>query len=196
MLKMNVITLLLYLFVHVQPSFSQEIELPVDESGRYTYHEVVDVKNFDSVTLLNNAENFLKGYINKKQKKTLHRDDLKGEVTAMSSFQVFKKGSLGKNVDGAIEYSLRIEVKDQKYRYTLTDFYFQEYERNRYGKFEPINGKVKPLETPSSKLNDWQWNDHKKTVQEKMTVLVSQMKVDMMKIKSGDKKKVKVKEDW
>ena len=196
-MKMTTKTLL-FLFLLFNIAFtvvSQDEILPLDGNGRYEFMEVVDARDFDSLLLLNNAEAFLKDYINKNQKKTLHRDDDEGNVTARSSFLVYKKGSLGKHVDGAIEYSLKIEVKDQRYRYTLSEFYFQEYQRDRYGKFQPVSGKVKPLESAVSKLNEWQWEEHKETVDEKMMELISALKVDMLKVHGKEKEKKK-KDNW
>ena len=175
--------------------YSQGGTLPTDENGRYAYIEVVQANGFDSLQLLNNAEAFTKGYINKKQKKTLQRNDEEGYVSALSSFLVYKKGSLGKHVDGAIEYSIKIEVKDQRFRYTLTDFYFQEYVRDRYGKFKPTSKPPRPLETESSKLNEWQWEAHQETVDDKMTTFISTMNVEMMALPEKEKTKKK-KDDW
>ena len=186
------LSLFLLLF---QFSIAQDDILPKSEDGYYTFYEVVDAYSIDSTQLLHNAESFLKGYINKKQKKTLTVDKQSGSVQAKSSFRVFKKGTLGKNVDGAVEYSISIDVKDQKYRYIITDFIFQEYEKDRYGKFVPIKGKIKNLEEPVSKLNEWQWDAHKRTVKEKTDELINSLKIEMLKTNQS-KKKVKVKKDW
>jgi len=174
---------------------SQDNIIPVDEYGRYTYYDVVEATGFDSIRLLSNAESFLKYYVNKKRRNSIKKEAGLGKITGRSSFFVFKKGSLGKNVDGSIEYSITIEVKGQKYRYTLTDFYFQEYERNRYGKFVPVKGKIIPLEQPSSKINEWQWDAHRSSVNDKMEELIEELKLDMLRV-SNDEKVKKAKKDW
>lgn len=176
--------------------YAQEEILPKDETGNYTFYEVVDAHGFSAALLLENARSFLKYYVNKKYKKRITVSEESGEVVAQSSFLVYKRGSLGRNVDGAIAYTIRIEVKEGKYRYQVNDFVFLEYQRNRYGKFEPVVGKQRPLELPYSELNKGQWEEHKKTVNEKMAVLVGEMKVAMARITDEPRQKVKVKEDW
>lgn len=180
------------LFLLSAKGFSQETVLPVDGSGKYTFYEVVELKNSDRATLLNNAELFLEYYVNKKYKKHIVKDTLAGSISAKSSFPVYKRGSLGKNVDGVIAYSIQIEVKDQKYRYVITDFVFREYERNRYGRFQPVSAKVKRLEQPGSA----QWEAHKRTVKERMDVLVGELKLNMLKESKVQAEKVIVKEEW
>ncbi len=176
--------------------YAQDDVLPRDETGSYAFYEVVHAEGVSADVLLGNARSFLKYYVNKKYRKKIAVNQASGEATAISSFLVYKRGSLGRNVDGAIEYTIRIEVKDGRYRYYIGHFVFQEYQRNRYGRFEPVSGKQRPLEQPYSDLNKGQWEDHKKTVSEKIELLVGEMKVAMAGKPEKQSKSTKVGDDW
>jgi len=54
--------------------------------------------------------------------------------------------------DGSVTFTIRVDVKDGKYRYWLSDFVFNPYQRNRYNGYESIPGIYIPLEKPDGKI--------------------------------------------
>ena len=183
-------------FIVLTQVFAQDPRLPTSEDGRYTFSDVIALNGFSEFQLFRNAEKYCEDRFGKKN--IFKADEAQGVIEAEYDFYVYKKGSLGKYVDGTIECKVSIEVKEGKYRYIITDFYFQEYERNRYGKFVPTKGKGRALETPSSKLNAGQWEAHKKKTLERIEALIPELQLNMQFIPSEKKeqKKTKIEENW
>jgi len=194
-MKTPIVFIVLAVALFGSVSKSQDI-LPKDKSGFYTFYEVVDVPATSDMTLLTNAKKFLKKYVNRKYRKDIILSEEDKKVFAQSHFLVYKKGSFGKHVDGAIHYSISVEAKENKYRYIITDFVFQPYARNRYGRFEP-EGPDKPLETSVGQLNKWQWDAHKEYTKTKIETLIEQLKGNMyLSPKGEDTIEVPDDENW
>ena len=60
---------------------------------------------------------------------------------------------MAKHEEGEITYTLHLEFKNAKYRYWLSDFVLQPYQRNRYNIYEPVPGITIPLEKADGKLD-------------------------------------------
>ncbi|MCK5372487.1 MAG: hypothetical protein KAQ62_28185, partial [Cyclobacteriaceae bacterium] len=89
-----------------------------------------------------------------------------------------------------------LEIKDGKYRYTITNFIFNEYQRNRYGKYEPVKGKFIPLEMEVSSINKKEWEKHKQVVFEKSLELIQNLYSEMIYAEEKKNKKVKKDDNW
>ena len=178
-------------------AFSSHTEFPIDESGKYTFSEVVEVPGMPREKLLNNGTAFLNTIkILKSRKSYLNIDEDNYQLTTRGSFYVYRYGSIKKAIDGAVEYDIKIELKEGKYRYTITNFVFNEYQRNRYGKYEPIKGKYTPLEMQVSSLNRKSWENYKETVLEKTQGLINNMYGEMIFSETKKSKKLKREENW
>lgn len=158
---------LLVLFRSVQ---AQEVQLPRDESGHIVFYEVVEADSFTQEELLANVQQFARKTLGKKKVKPEQSDSTGSLLVKGAHFKVYKK-VITQRVDGIIHYNFRLEAKDGKYRYFFSDFEFQPYERNRYGKFVPVSGKYKPLEE-DFKGNKKDWEHHKESV---VTIIQSQI---------------------
>ena len=112
------------------------------------------------------------------------------------SFFVYNLGSVKKSIAGAVEYDITLEFKDEKCRYTITNYLFNPYKRNRYGKFEPINGKYKALEKEVSKSNMKEWKMHRKEVCEKSQALIINLNNEFRYNEIDKHKTIKKDEDW
>jgi hypothetical protein len=172
-------------------------EFPLDESGKYTFSDVVEVPGLSRDQLMNNGRAFLKTIkVLKSRKKHLTIDKENYQLSTKGSFYVYRYGSIKKAIDGAVEYELKIELKDDKYRYTITNFRFNEYQRNRYGKYEPIKGKYEPLEMEVSSFNKKSWEYYKETVMEKTQGLIDNIYGEMIYSEAGKSKKAKKEDNW
>ncbi len=178
--------------------FSQQPLFPIDENGKYTFHEVVELPGMAKEKIFENGEKFLKKIkVMKSKTKYLNVDEDNYVITNKGSFYVYQFGSVKKAIAGAVEYDITLEVKEGRYRYTITNYVFNEYKRNRYGKFEPEKGKYMPLEMEVSKLNSKEWEKHKQVVYDKSQELIQNLSGEMIYSEDTKKtKKVKKEENW
>lgn len=175
-------------------------DFSVNENGKYTFSEVVELPGMSSEKLFNNGMAFMKKVkvLNSKTKYLSVSND-KTSLSNKGSFYVYKAGSLKKAIAGAVEYDLILEFKEGKYRYTLTNYIFNEYKKNRFAKYEPVKGKHTPLEMEASSLNKKEWEKQRATVYDKSQELISNLYEEMIyskKDKSKKNKKVKKEENW
>jgi hypothetical protein len=177
----------------------QQAPFPVDERGKYTLQEVTEIHGMDKNTLFENGKSFMKKLkVLNSKKNYLSVDKDNFTITNKASFYVYQHGSANKAIDGAVEYDITLEIKDGRYRYTITNFIFNEYKRNRYGKSEPVKGKYMPLEMEVSALNKKGWENHRQVVYDKSQELIQNLYSNMIFSEEPDQKnkKIKKQDDW
>lgn len=186
------------LFATVFITLFQQVLFPVDEYGKYTFYEVVEIPGMKQDDLYKNGESFLKKVkVLKSKKKYLNVNKENYTITNKGSFYVYQYGSINKAIAGAVEYDISLEVKDGKYRYTITNFIFNEFQRNRYGKYEPLKGRNTPLEMEVSDINKKGWEKHRQVVYDKSQALIQNLQSEMIYTEESKKtKKVKKDENW
>ncbi|MCK5210813.1 MAG: DUF4468 domain-containing protein, partial [Cyclobacteriaceae bacterium] len=175
----------------------QDTQFPIDDLGKYTITEVVELHGIDKDKLFLNGQKFMKKVkvLNSKKKYyKIEKDNY--TITNKGSFYVYRIGSVKKGIGGAVEYDINLEIKDGKYRYTITNFIFNEYQRNRYGKYEPVKGKFIPLEMEVSSINKKEWEKHKQVVFEKSLELIQNLYSEMIYAEEKKNKKVKKDDNW
>jgi len=178
--------------------FSQQILFPIGDNGKYTFHEVVELPGMAKEKIFENGKRFLKKIkVMKSKTKYLNADEDNYVITNKGSFYVYQYGSVKKAIAGAVEYDIKIDIKDGRYRYTITNYLFNEFKRNRYGKFEPIKGKYMPLEMPVSNLNKKEWEIHREVVYNKTQELIQNLYGEMIYSEDDSKpKKIKKEDNW
>ncbi len=182
-------------FLSIFPS--QDIEYPINENGKYSFSEVVELPGLNRDQLFKNGEKFMKKIKVLNSKKKFHfKDELDYSMSNRGSFYVYRIGSIKKAIDGAVEYDITLEFKDGKYRYTITNFIFHEYHRNRYGKYEPINGKYIPLEMNMTSLNKKEWERHKEVVYQKTQALIANLYSEMVQVDTPKLTKTTKEDNW
>jgi len=185
---------LITLFLYVN---QQTVVFPIDEYGKYTFSEVVELQDLQKEKLYENGRAFIKEIkVLHSRKKNLIENEQSLSIKNKGSFYVYRLGSVKKAIDGAVEYDITLEFKDGRYRYTITNFQFNEYQRNRYGKFEPVKGKYMPLEMQVSSLNKKTWDNYREVVYEKTQELIVNMAAELYHQEPQKKKKAKSDEDW
>jgi len=155
--------------------------------------EVVDVPGYTQEQLFSNANSWAQETF-KKPKST--RDTTAWIIKATGSFLVHNIGSLKKHPDGVVEFECTIEIKESRYRYTITNYTFIPYARDRYAQFEPQKGKSTPLESESATMNKANWNGYVKTAHSKSTALIDQLAQAVMTPDIQTPKKVKRSDSW
>lgn len=148
----------LFLFVMgvVQVRAQEEALLPLDEKGKLIYYEVVALKDQPKDSLQLRALNYFKG------NKSLKSNSAIGDSlwVAEGKMVVDKTLLVMSHPSGEILYRFYVEVKDQKYRFWISDFNFIPYQRDRYGNFVPSTPIGTPLEKDPGKLNMSQWKEY------------------------------------
>ena len=107
--------------------FSQEDILPIDkETGKISYSEIVKVDSVDAKALYNNAKIWFVHYFNS-AKNVLQLDD-------KESGRIIGKGLLNVTTSvivkadaGVVKFTIEINAKDGRYKYTFTDFWHEAY---------------------------------------------------------------------
>lgn len=175
----------------------QTIDFPIDDYGKYTFTDVVELQGMNKDVLYENGYAFMKKIkVLKSKKKHLQEDKENYSIQNKGSFYVYRFGSVKKAIDGAVEYDITLEFKDNKYRYSITNFRYNEYQKNRYGKYEPLKGKYIPLEIEASSLNKKTWEKYKEVVYDKTQELIINLSSEMYYQETKKNKKVKKDDNW
>jgi hypothetical protein len=132
---------------------AQKDSLAFDENDKYIYYQTVSQPGLGADTLYNRGLYFIKTAYPKSKLVMVTADKAQGVITGKGSFLVSKKAFITTHEDGAISFSLRVEVKDSKYRYWFTDFVYTPYQRNRYNVYEPVPGVTIPMEHAQGKID-------------------------------------------
>ena len=138
----------------VNVALAQKDSLATDEHGKYIYYHVVNLGKDNANVLLVRAADFFDMPANKANFKITDRDANAKTIDGMGFFTVASTTLLTKHDDGKINFKLRIEVKEGKYRYWLTDFVFIPYYKDRYNNLVPKPGVEIPAEELSKKIDN------------------------------------------
>ncbi len=76
---------------------------------------------------------------------------------------------------------------EEGYKYTFSNFVFNYYQRNRYGRYAPVNGKFKKLEDEKFAGMQKIWEGHKLVTKEYIENQISQLKNKMAELPPGAK---------
>jgi hypothetical protein len=190
----------LFLFFFVFPSlafaqaFQHSDEMPRDERGKYIHYEVVENRTVPTDSLKARAIAFI---ALKKMKSV--RNDSSG-IVAAGQFIIIKTALMLAHPSGELQYNFTFEMKEQKYRFWLTDFLFIPYKRDRYGNFVPSNPIGKALEDNPGKLNAGEWASYVDAARKQSAVFASQFKASLNTLRKGKtpaiKKKVISTKSW
>lgn len=152
---LSLLTVLLFAKVLL---FAQDINvLPKDETGKYTYYEVVSTNLAEDSLKIRAVDFIAKNKKEIKQKSSEAPAQLKGtgKIVINKSLAMLSRPA------GEITYTFNFEVNAQKYRFWLTDFEFIPYQKDRYGNFVPSTTVGVALETEPKKSNAAQWEDYR-----------------------------------
>lgn len=134
-------------------SFAQDKILPTDESGKYTFLEVAELKAVPKSVMAANARRFFKTNSKSLKLSAEEKDTLflgKGKM-------IVQKGVAGIGHPSAeVNYAISIALREGKYRLIMTDFVVTPYERDRYGNFVPVTVST-ALEKSPGKLGRTEW---------------------------------------
>ena len=135
------------------PVFAQKDSLAFDENNKYIYYQVVEQPGIVADSLFNRAEYFFSKAYTQPALNLNSVDKSEKTLNGSGGFLVSKKTLVTSHEDGLVAFKMHIGVKDGKYRYWLTDFVFNPYQRNRYNNYESIPGIYIPLEKSEGKID-------------------------------------------
>ena len=147
----KIVLVALCIVFKVASASAQADSLVIDENNKYIYYQVVAQQASTADTLQARAIVFAKKAFAVNKLKFKKND--KGTIAATGGVLVSKKSSVAMHEDARIDYTMMIEVKDDKYRYWFTDFVIVPYARDRFANFVPVSGKDVALENGMSILS-------------------------------------------
>ncbi|RZK39615.1 MAG: hypothetical protein EOO90_18015 [Pedobacter sp.] len=136
---------------------AQEFSLPTDERGKFILYELVEAKGLSRIEIGKRAYSFLKDGSKVVKLKSNQGDSV---YRATGKFIISKTLLVMSHPSGEIVFNFEAEIRDQKFRFWLTDFNFIPYQRDRYGNFVATTAKGTPLERNPGKLNTGQWKEY------------------------------------
>lgn len=109
-------------------SFAQEVkqDLPVDESGKINFTEVIPVEATTKDELYTRARAWFATTFNSANR-VLEMDDKESGVLIGKAFQDIYVSSLGIPVQTKLWYNVKVYLKDGRYKYELTELEYQGY---------------------------------------------------------------------
>jgi len=180
-------------------AFAQKDSLAFDENSKYIYYQVVSQPGLAADTLYDRALYFFKTAHAATGLRLTSEDKASGTLTGTGSFLVSKKSLVTSHEDGSVSFTMRIDVKEGKYRYWLTDFVFNPYQRNRYNSYESVPGIFIPLEHSAGKITPKDLNAYLDGVLTSSRKIGAKLKEYMLKTpavkKAAPVKKISTK-DW
>jgi hypothetical protein len=114
---------MLFLIFFTGASQSQELNIPIDpNTGLITYQEVVEEKG-EKDELFNRCVYWLNEFYKNPVAVTKKRDFESGVMKGQHQFRIYFTDEEGYKKDaGMVMYDFTIEFKEDRYRYTVTDF--------------------------------------------------------------------------
>lgn len=164
----------------------QSIALPVSDEGMVEYTRSVDIDSRTSLTLWDNAMKYLNTLsVPDQLTKEVQVNESLTTMSHQLGFYLIVKPALTKQVDGVMMADIKITVNDSKYEYTINNFKFIKYERNRFGLFVPKSSKKYPLEKyyPDNKKKTW--ITHYETINSKIEKLTADLEAKMAEIRNN-----------
>jgi hypothetical protein len=144
--------------------------LPIDPDTKLiTYKEVVNVQGIPS-ELFNRAIEWINKQYKNPTDATKVRNSATGLIEIIHRFEITKEEKGVIRTAGIIDYSMKIELKDGRYRYTITNFNFRDASR------QPIE---KWLDK-SDKLYQPIWESYLKQIDDASRKLIEGLKIGML----------------
>jgi len=177
--------LLLLLLCAIFSGYAQDF--PLNESGKIYFYEVAKGDSLTKDFLYHNALKWFYALRSPDLQMIIKADSLKGKIDAQNELSVYSQTGVLRKLSGKVTYTSSVEVRDNLYRYTFSDFIFHYYKQDRTYKIVDT-GKTKDLE--DSKASGWQklWDQHRNTVFKKITGDIAQLKIMIVEVPVDPKK--------
>jgi len=101
---------------------AQSDSIPRNAEGKYEYSEVVNVDSASAAKLYSNAKLFIVTAFKSGKAVTQLNDDAAKTVAGNGNVQIVLKGLASSGVTKRVSFSILIQCKDGRYKYTINDF--------------------------------------------------------------------------
>jgi hypothetical protein len=142
--------------------YAQKNILATNDDGKLMYYHVGKIPPADTLQRLAATEAFLKKQY--PDVKPIKNHPQNGAVNATGKLTLYSKGLIAGQEDGLLQFDLKIEFKENKYRVVANNMTYSPLQRNRYGLFTPVLGINYPLEGLSKKVNELQYENYIKQI--------------------------------
>jgi hypothetical protein len=158
-----------------------QANLPLGNSGKIEIVEVVEADSLKKEILFENASESFEALSRKIAAKitNITKDPVNDRITCQVKVMIYSQTGVLKKLNGAVTYSFSVEVKDYKYRYTITDLVYHYYKQNRNYEFVDT-GKQKNLEETNAPGWEKTWAQCKETTSEKIKGQIAFLKEKML----------------
>ena len=144
--------------------------VPVDpETKLISYKEVVLVPGKPEV-LFNRAIEWVNAQYKNPINATKTRNPATGVIEILHKFEITRIQKGTRRPAGIINYYMKIEFKDNRYRYTITNFNLEDVSK------QPVEKWLKPADKENQAL----WDDYLKQVDDTAQKLISSLKLAML----------------
>jgi hypothetical protein len=183
LLKSFLLSCLIILFS--LPGISQTADLPLNDQGKVAYFKSIKTDSLEYLTLWENATKYLNtlSVPDQLKKETQANEDLT-ELLHQFGFYLFVKPTLTKQIDGVLMADIKIKIINSEYAYTIDNFRFIKYARDRFGKFVPKSSKKYPLELYYPDNKKKAWNTHFEEISSKMQNITKILEEKMTDIRN------------
>ncbi len=178
--------LIFLILINASMVAAQTVTLPTNVEGMVEYTKSVDTDSLTYLTLWDNAMKYLSTLsVPDQLTKDVQANETLTEMSHQFGFYLLVKPALTKQVDGVMMADIKISVNDSKYEYTINNFKFINYERNRFGVFVPKSSKTYPLEKyyPDNKKKPW--ITHYEAINSKIEKLTKDLETKMVEIRNN-----------
>ena len=169
------------------PVIGQTTSLPLNQEDKVEYVHAVETDSLPYLTLWDNAMEFLDSLTVPDQlaKEVMASDDLT-ELRHQFGFYLIVKPALTKQVEGVMMADLNMKFNGSGYEYSINNFRFIKYARNRFGVFVPKSSKKYPLENyyPDNQKKNWQ--THFETINSKIQNIAVNLEQKMKEIRNSN----------
>jgi hypothetical protein len=144
--------------------------MPVDpETKLITYKEVVQVSGKPDV-LFTRAIEWVNAQYKNPINATKTRNPATGVIEILHKFEITRMEKNTRRPAGMVDYYMKIEFRDNRYRYTITNFNLEDVSK------QPVEKWLKPTDKVTQAL----WDDYLKQVDDTAQKLISTLKLAML----------------
>jgi hypothetical protein len=159
-------------------------QLPTDQNGKITYVEIIK----DSIQT-DSLSKWIGQWMGERYTQfPIEKDSNGSYFSTKGRFLVYVKEGIFKQIHGAIHYSVKVEIRENRYRYIFTGFVFEYYQQERADLLYHPNGKEKPLEEKEFKGSQKLWDRHKVTTDQHVKKMIASLKFFVATKKNPPKK--------
>lgn len=166
---------LLLTVVNILLAGSGIAQLPLNSEGKVEYTEIISVDSANADKLYSNSKLFITYAFKSGKDVTQLTDDVTKTVIGKGTMQVTVVKMLGSTWPGWVYFTINISSKDNRYKYSISDFVLH-YQGN--STMRKIEASLADIEHPKT-VTQTQWENVKAEVDKTVRLLIEDLKKQM-----------------